>query len=468
MAQDPNIQLMWDKCIEIIRDNISREQFAATFAFVELNRFEDGKLVLDVPSEFIKDFLEANFLPLMRSTFTRVFGNNITLYYNVHVSKETNDNVIEKGDNKPIVINGKPSPKPIESPDDVTAPQVQDLDSQLRPSYNFDNFIEGESNRLARSVGEAIAKNPAKTFNPFFVFGPSGVGKTHLVNAIGLRIKELHPEMRVLYLSAHLFTVQYTDAVRQNKVNDFIRFYQTIDTLIIDDIQELSGKTSTQNTFFHIFNHLQINGKQIILTCDRPPIAIKGLEDRLLTRFKWGLQAEIAKPTQSMRMNILDALVTKDGLQIPSSVIKYISEHVDESVRDLEGIINSLMAHSICYNCEINMKLVQKIMPGFVEINDKPITPEVVKKAVCDHFNMKMSTLDSRSRKQEVAYARQLAMYLSSEMTEVSNIQIGNSIGGRNHATVIHSIKQIKDLLDTNEATRTDVEAIKELVRSYR
>ena len=455
-----NPKLLWGRCLEIIRDNITPEQYAASFAFVELHSFEEGKLVLDVPSEFVKKLLEEQFLPLMVSTFRRVFGNNIkALYYNISVVKaKKGGEVKEMAEITPKVMNGAPRPDVRQTPEIVTAPQVQDLDSQLNPHYRFDNYLEGESNRLARSVGESIANNPAKTFNPFFVFGPSGCGKTHLINAIGLRIKELHPQMRVLYLSAHLFTVQYTDAVRQNKVNDFIRFYQTIDTLILDDVQELSGKTQTQNTFFHIFNHLHINGKQIILSADRPPIAIQGLEDRLLTRFKWGMQAEIEKPTQNLRLDILSAKVEKEGLNIPANVLKFISEYVDDSVRDLEGFINSLMAYSVVYNCNINMGLVQKIMPRFVEKNDKPITIEDVKQSVCDHFNIKMSQLESRTRTQQIAYARQMAMYLSDRLTDKSHVQIGINIGNRNHATVIHAIKQIKDMMEVDERTRRDVE----------
>ncbi|MBQ0023039.1 MAG: chromosomal replication initiator protein DnaA [Prevotellaceae bacterium] len=462
-----SLQQHWAKCLEIIKDNISPQQFEATFAFVEPKSFEDRILVLSMPSEFIRDFIEKHFMNLMRSTFTRVFGKIDDLYYDITVAKETNASVHEKSSDINIeAVSSTNNRDARKSPDDLTAPQVQDLDSQLRPSYNFGNFIEGDSNRLARSVGEAIAQKPAKTFNPFFVFGPSGVGKTHLVNAIGLRVKELHPQMRVLYISAHLFTVQYTDAVRQNKVNDFIRFYQTIDTLIIDDIQELSGKIQTQNTFFHIFNHLQINGKQIILTCDRPPIAIQGLEERLLTRFKWGLQAEITKPTQTLRKNILKALVNKDGLQIPESILKFISEHVDESVRDLEGIINSLMAHSICYNCEINMNLVQKILPRFVEVNEHPITIDNVKQSVCEYFKIKPSTIDSRCRKQDVAYARQVAMFLSCEFTDCNNTQIGLQIGNRNHATVVHAINTVKDMMEMDAKARQDIDAIRELIRT--
>ena len=452
-------KILWDKCLDIIRDNVTPEQFAVSFAYVKLHSFENGKLVLSVPSEFVKEFLEEHFGPLMVSTFKRVFGKSYrSLYYIVPVVKNKKGGEVMEKTVTPPPVNGPSRPDVRKTPDIVTAPQVQDLDSQLHPHYKFENYIEGESNRLARSVGESIATHPAKTFNPFFVYGPSGCGKTHLINAIGLRIKELHPEMRVLYLSAHLFTVQYTDAVRQNKVNDFIRFYQTIDALILDDVQELSGKTQTQNTFFHIFNHLHINGKQIILSADRPPIAIQGLEDRLLTRFKWGMQAEIEKPTQKLRFNILTAIVEEDGLNIPTNVLKFISENVDESVRDLEGIINSLMAYSVVYNCDINMALLQKIMPRFVQKENHVITIDDVKQCVCDHFNIKVSQIDSRTRTQQIAYARQVAMYLATQLTDKSHVQIGLHIGNRNHATVIHAIKQVKDMMEVDEKTRKDVD----------
>ena len=465
---EENPKLLWEKCLDIIRDNISPQQFAASFAFVELHSFEEGKLILNVPSEFVKKLLEENFLPLMASTFKRVFGSNIkALYYNVAVVKTPKGGLVrERTDMTPKLMNGTPRDDARTSPDDVTAPQVQDLDSQLYPHYKFSNYLEGESNRLARSVGESIANNPAQTFNPFFVYGPSGCGKTHLINAIGWHIKEQHPQMRVLYLSAHLFCVQYSDAVRQNKVNDFIRFYQTIDVLILDDVQELSGKSKTQNTFFHIFNHLHINGKQIILSADRPPIAIQGLEDRLLTRFKWGMQAEIEKPTQNLRLDILSAKVEKEGLKIPANVLKFISENVDDSVRDLEGIINSLMAYSVVYNCGINMGLVQKVMPRFVEKTEHTITIDDVKQCVCDYFNMKMTQLDSRTRTQKIAYARQLAMFLSNQFTGKSHVQIGLNIGNRNHATVIHAIKQIKDMMEVDEQARQDVAELQNILQA--
>ena len=234
------------------------------------------------------------------------------------------------------------------APSPLQAPMPQDLDPQLNRNYSFENFIEGVSNKLPRSVGQAIAEHPKQsTFNPLFIYGASGVGKTHLVNAIGAKIKELHPTKRVLYVSAHLFQVQYTDSVRKNTVNDFINFYQTIDVLIIDDVQEFASLTKTQNTFFHIFNHLHQNGRQLILTSDRPPTALQGMEERLLTRFKWGLLAELEKPNQQLRHDILENKIRQDGLKIPEEVIDFVSENVNDSVRELEGIVNSLMAYSV-------------------------------------------------------------------------------------------------------------------------
>ena len=358
---------LWEQCRKVIRQNVTQEQYNALFAYTEFSDFGDGKLVLSVPSQFIFDMLERDdYANLIRKTINRFFGDNVNLCYKIPVVKGKGGSVQLPHQENADTQNGPANQHANQAPSSPIVPTPLDLDSQLHQGYLFDNYVEGESNRLARSVGEAIAKNPAKTFNPFFIYGPSGCGKTHLVNAIGWRIKELHPQLRVLYVSAHLFSVQYTDAVRQNKTNDFINFYQTIDVLIIDDIQEFGGKKKTQNTFFHIFNHLHLNNKQLILTADRPPMKIQDLEDRLLTRFKWGLQAEIEKPTQALRYEILKNHIEKDGLNVPDEVLRYIAQHVDESVRDLEGIINSLMAHSIVENCDISMPLVSRILPHFV------------------------------------------------------------------------------------------------------
>jgi chromosomal replication initiator protein len=342
----------------------------------------------------------------------------------------------------------------------MKAPTPQDLDPQLNPNYNFENFIKGSSNEFSRTVGETVAKNPARTFNPLFLYGPSGVGKTHLTNAIGTRIKELYPEKRVLYVSAHLFQVQYTDSIRTNHFNDFISFYQTIDVLIIDDIQEFAGVTKTQNTFFHIFNHLHQNGKQLILTSDRAPIMLQGMEDRLLTRFKWGLVAELEKPDTELRRNILRNKIRKDGLNIPESVVNYIAENVNESVRELEGIINSLLAQSILFKREIDMDLAERIIRKAVRIENKPITIDNIISKVCAHYDLDESVIHTKSRKREIVQIRQIAMYLAKKHTEISASKIGMLIGNRDHATVLHACKTVKDLIEINKSFKSDIEEI--------
>ena len=459
---------LWDECVEIIRDNISPKQFDTWFACIEPQSFDGQQLVIAVPSRFVFEHLEATYLHLIYKVITRVFGKDVKLSYTIQ--EIAGKKVISKPSegNEAIQQQAKGAAMSIGVNELTQTIATSDLDSRLNANYTFANFIEGDSNRLARSVGEAIAKNPAKTFNPLFIYGPSGCGKTHLVNAIGWSIKQQHPQLRVIYLSAHLFEVQYTTAVRQNKVNDFIAFYQTIDVLIIDDVQELSGHLKTQNTFFHIFNHLHLNNKQIILTADRPTIDIVGLEERLLTRFKWGLQAEIEKPTKALCRAILSYRVKKDALPIPANVINYVAEKVNGSVRDLEGIINSLMAYSVVYKCEINMKLADQVLPRYIKVDNSPLTIADIKKGVCKHYNISETELCSQSRRQPVNQIRQTAAYLASTLTELSNMQIGDNLGGRTHATILHSIKHIKGLAETNDVFRKELDDLLDEIKRNR
>lgn len=348
MSESSHVGL-WNRCLEIIRDNVPESTYKTWFVPIVPLKYEDKTLIVQVPSQFFYEFLEDKFVDLLRKTLYKVIGDGTKLMYNVLVDKSSGATVNQESTTRSTAIpqSGLPRVDERKAPGLLRAPAVQDLDPHLNPNYNFETFIEGYSNKLSRSVAEAVAENPAKTvFNPLFLHGASGVGKTHLANAIGTRIKELYPDKRVLYVSAHLFQVQYTDSVRNNTTNDFINFYQTIDVLIIDDIQEFAGVTKTQNTFFHIFNHLHQNGKQLILTSDRAPVLLQGMEERLLTRFKWGMVAELEKPTVELRKNILRNKIHRDGLQFPSEVIDYIAENVNESVRDLEGIVISIMAHS--------------------------------------------------------------------------------------------------------------------------
>lgn len=458
-------QILWKSCLDIIRDNITEQQYCTWFACTDALSFENDELTLAVPNRFVCEILEEHFLDLIKKCINRVVGRDVRLKYSVLVDGQNGLRVKEDSSNQLKVVNGQNVGLSNNTPELLSSPAVSEFDSQLKASYNFDSYIEGDSNKLARSVGKSIADKPAKVFNPFFVYGASGVGKTHLVNAIGLEIKKQHPELRVLYVSAHLFMVQYVHSKINNKTNEFINFYQTIDVLIIDDIQELSNKEKTQNTFFHIFNHLHLNGKQIILTADRPPVHIVGLEDRLLTRFKWGLQVEIEKPTCALRHSILRDKVLKEGLCIPEDVVSYIAEHVNESIRDLEGVVNSLIANSIVLNCDINIDLVNKILPQFSNKKTGPLTFDEIKDVVCGHYGITLDDLCSRSRKRPVAYIRQLAIFLADKYTDLSSVQIGRQIGGRNHATVIHSVNQIKNLIDVDESVRNEVSIIEDKVR---
>ncbi len=452
---------LWKRCLQMIHDNVPETTFKTWFEPIVPLKYEDKALTIGVPSPFFYEFLEEKFADLLRATLNKQIEEGTRLMYSVLTDKTNHISVNMEGTNRSSAI---PAPSAIrngnKAPNPMQAPAPQDLDPRLNPNYNFENFIKGVSNEFSRTVGETVAKNPARTFNPLFLYGPSGVGKTHLTNAIGTRIKELYPEKRVLYVSAHLFQVQYTDSVRTNHFNDFISFYQTIDVLIIDDIQEFAGVTKTQNTFFHIFNPLHQNGKQLILTSDRAPVMLQGMEERLLTRFKWGLVAELERPDKELRKNILRNKIHRDGLNIPENVISYIAENVNESVRELEGIINSLLAQSILFKREIDMDLAERIVRKAVRIENKPITIEEIIAKVCEHYKMDESVLHTKSRKREIVQVRQIAMYLAKKHTDISTSKIGHLIGNRDHATVLHACKIVKDLAGVDKVVKSDIEEI--------
>ncbi len=462
---------LWNRCLDIIRDNVPESTFKTWFVPIVPLKYEDRTLIVQVPSQFFYEFLEDKFVDLLRKTLYKVIGDGTKLMYNVMVDRTSipNQTVNLEASNRSMAI---PQKSVIrgggnKAPSILQAPAPQDLDPHLNPDYNFENFIEGYSNKLSRSVAEAVAQSPAKTvFNPLFLHGASGVGKTHLANAIGTRIKELYPGKRVLYVSAHLFQVQYTDSVRNNTTNDFINFYQTIDVLIIDDIQEFAGVTKTQNTFFHIFNHLHQNGKQLILTSDRAPVLLQGMEERLLTRFKWGMVAELERPTVELRKNILRNKIHRDGLEFPTEVIEYIAENVNESVRDLEGIVISIMAHSTIYNKDINLDLAQRIVRKVVRNEARSINIDDIINTVCKHFSLETVAIHTKSRKREVVQARQVAMYLAKAHTDFSTSKIGKFIGNKDHATVLHACKTVKGQCEVDKAFRAEIENIQSLLKN--
>ena len=457
-------QILWQRCMEMFRSNVSEQQFQTWFSPMRLKSFDAAKkeLAVYIPSQFFFEYLEEHFRRLIHITISRFFGEDIKLIYQVEVA----DNVTvgqESEDTAPATA--RSSREANKSPLlEQAVGMADDLDSQLNVHQSFSNFIEGTSNKLPRSVGQAIAEHPEQmTFNPLFIYGPSGVGKTHLVNAIGLRTKELHPEKRVLYLSAHLFMVQFTDARKNNVFNDFMHFYQSIDMLIVDDIQELAGtKVATQNAFFHIFNHLRLNDKQIIMTCDRPPVSLQGMEERLVTRFKSGLMAEMEKPEESLRRNILRSIVKHDGLNIPDNVLDFISTNVNNSVRELEGIIHSLLAYSVVYGKEIDLDFAKRILAGRTRVEKKNVTIDQIITTTCEHFNVKEEDIFGKSRKAEIVTVRQMSMYLAHKHTKLTASKIGIYVGNRDHATVLHGIKTIDGRLKKDSKLLRHLEELEE------
>ena len=340
------------------------------------------------------------------------------------------------------------------------------FDSQLNPKQTFENYIEGVCNKLPRSVGETLAEQPnTPQFNPFFIYGPSGSGKTHLINAIGMRTKERFPDKRVLYISARTFEVQYTTAQIQNNINDFINFYQTIDVLIVDDIQEWENKKGTQNTFFHIFNHLFRNNKRIILAADRPPVELQGMMDRLLTRFKCGLIAPLERPNTQLCMDILKKQINHEHLQIPQDVVEFIARNANGSVRDLQGVLNMLEAFSMVYKRDVDMSVAQKAVKTSVKIEEKPLEVDEIIDAVCTHFNVTTSDVNSRSRKREYVMARQVSMYLAQKHTKMPASRIGKMVGGRDHSTVIHSCAQVERRLKVDSKFSDEILSIENSFR---
>ena len=461
-----NLKEMWNNCLQVIKDNVPPKSFDTWFAPIEPIKYENNTLFIGVPTHFFYEMLDGPFLNIMRKALEKGIGKGTQLQYKVMVIKEDESTIEVKGSGRSTDIPVRPIENGNKAPNPMQATAPQDLDSHLIPNYTFNNFIKGTSNELSRTVGETVAKDPAKTFNPLFLHGPSGVGKTHLTNAIGTRIKELYPEKRVLYISAHLFQVQYTDSVRTNQFNNFIKFYQGIDVLIIDDIQELAGATKTQQTFFHIFNHLHQNGKQLILTSDRAPVMLQGMEDRMLTRFKWGLVVELEKPDLELRKNILLNKMAYDGLKIPENVVNYIAENVSDSVRELEGIVTSLLAHSIILKREIDMDLAERIVRKSVACSEsKPVTIETIISKVCEHYNIEESAIHTKTRKREIVQVRQIAMFLAKKHTDHSASKIGQFIGKRDHATVLHACKTVKDLIEVDKNFKNEIEEIEATIK---
>lgn len=427
-------------------------------------------LTIQVPSQFFYEWLEDNYVNLLRKALDYAIGRDGLLEYSI---------IVDKGNDKhqPLTMNvSTPKSTNYSKPDNfVTDPRLgsnhrdkdqdsMNLDTYLNPNYSFDNFIEGDCNRLARSAGFAVAQRPGLTsFNPLMMYGGVGLGKTHLVQAIGNYIMNHFENKLVLYVSSEKFTNQFINSIKNNTLQDFTDFYMKVDVLAIDDVQFLSGKEKTQDTFFHIFNHLHQLGKQIIMTSDRPPRELQGLQDRLLSRFKWGLTADLQTPDFETRIAIIQKKIQSEGISIDYDVIEYIAHSVNSNVRELEGVIVSLMAQASLTRREIDVELAKNTLRNIVMNVDKEVTIDTIQEVIADFFQVTIADLKSKSRKKEVVYPRQLAMFLAKEYTDLPLKSIGYHFGGRDHSTVIHSIQSINLLMDETP----DVEETLQKLRSY-
>jgi len=459
--QEKSYQEVWNNCLTIIRDNVTAQNFKTWFKPIKAVALEYKTLTIQVPSQFCFEWLEKHYLTLIKKTIMREIGKDAKLEYNIllenssdkkpYISKVPSSGQADVKNNPismPISINSSS----IRNPFIIPGLQKININPQLNESYTFDAYIEGECNRLARSAGFAVSQNPGGTsFNPLFIYGSGGLGKTHLANAIGIEVKNNHPEKIVLYVSADKFLTQFVDAIKDNKRNDFVHFYQSIDVLIIDDVQFLCGKEKTQDVFFHIFNHLHQNKKQVILTSDKAPVDIIGMEQRLLSRFKWGLSADLQSPDLETRLAILKKKIRNDGIDIPYEVIEYIAYSITTNVRELEGALISLLAQSTLNRKEITIDLAKNMLDKFVKNTVREVSIDYIQKVVCDYFDIPIETMKSKTRKREIVQCRQLAMYFSKQMTKNSLAMIGKHCGNKDHATVLHACKTVNNLADTDK-----------------
>lgn len=458
-------QLVWENCLNFIKDNIQEQAFKTWFEPIKSVELKDNALYIQVPSKFFYEWLEEHYVKLLKVALTKELGKNAKLLYKIKMENAY-------GNAKPFIEQIPSSQKlsvkmqqveafssdsgtDIKNPFIIPGIRNLKIESQLNPNYSFDNFIEGDSNRLARSAGLAVANKPGGTsFNPLLIFGGVGLGKTHLAHAIGVEIKDKYPEKTVLYISAESFTQQYIDSVKKNTRNDFIHFYQIMDVLIIDDVQFLSGKTGTQDVFFHVFNYLHQNGKQVILTSDKPPVDILDIEQRLLSRFKWGLSAELFEPDYLTRIGILKKILFRDGVELPEEIIEYVAKKIKNNIRELEGAIITLIAQSSFNKKEINLEMAKNVVEKFVKNTKKEISIDYIQKVISDYFQLDVATLQSKTRKRDIVQARQLAMFFSKKFTKSSLASIGQQIGQRDHATVLHACKTVENLSSTDKHFR--------------
>jgi chromosomal replication initiator protein len=462
---------VWESCLEIIKDNVSSQSFKTWFEPIKPVKLSSNVLTIQVPSQFFYEWLEEHYITLLKKTIKKELGaegrleysiimensHNTSKPYTVKVPTTSKKELKNPSVSMPIDLNQNT----IRNPFIIPGLKKVNVESQLNQNYSFENLVEGDCNRLARSAGFAVANKPGGTaFNPLLIYGGVGLGKTHLAHAIGIQIKNEFPNKTVLYVSSEKFTQQYIDSVRNNNQNDFIHFYQMIDVLIIDDVQYFTGKEKTQDVFFHIFNHLHQTGKQLVLTADKPPVELQGFEQRLLSRFKWGLAADLQTPGLETRIAILEKKVYADGIDLPKEVIEYLAYSITTNVRELEGALISLLAQSSMNKKAITLELAKQMIDKFVKNTAREVSIDYIQKVVCDYFDLPIELLKSKTRKREVVQARQIAMYFAKSMTKSSLATIGLHCGGKDHATVLHACRTVNNLMDTDKRFKNYIDEL--------
>ncbi|MCK5856768.1 MAG: chromosomal replication initiator protein DnaA [Bacteroidales bacterium] len=472
---DKNFNTVWQNCLQVIRDNITFQAYKTWFGPIKPVKLENNVLTIQVPSQFFYEWIEENYIHLLRKTIKKELGKEGQLEYSIIMSNKdkfainlpTTNKKATKNPSKTMPLNlNKEKSKDFPNPFIIPGLKKIKVNSQLNENYSFDNFVEGDCNRLARSAGFAVSQNPGKTsFNPLFLYSNNGLGKTHLSQAIGLEVKTNFPDKTVLYVRAEQFTNQFIDSVKNNSTNDFMHFYQMIDVLIIDDIHILANKEKTQDIFFHIFNHLHQNGKQLIVTSDKPPVELQGIKPRLLSRFKWGLAADLQTPDLETRIAILRKKLYKDGLNMPEEVIEYIAYSITSNVRELEGALVSILAQSSLNKKAITLDLARQMIDKYVKNTSREISIDYIQKVVSDYFNIPVDTINSKTRKREIVQARQIAMYFSKKFTKSSLATIGIHCGNKDHATVLHACRTINNLIDTDKQFRVYVDDIEKKIK---
>jgi len=470
---------VWDNCLKIIKDNVHYQSFKTWFEPITPVKINGSILTIQVPSQFFYEWLEEHYINLLKKTIKKELGTAGRLEYSIIMDNSFNGN-------SPYTINIPTTNKkavknpPVSMPIDLNKGQSKDIpnpfiipglkkikvQSQLVDSYSFENFVEGDCNRLARSAGYAVAENPGKTaFNPLLIYSDVGLGKTHLAHAIGIQAKNNFPNLTVLYVSTEQFIAQYIESVRNNNQNDFGHFYQMIDLLIVDDIQFLSGKEKTQDIFFHIFNHLHQKGKQIVITSDKPPVEMKGVEPRLLSRFKWGLAADLQVPDLETRIAILEKRLYNDGIEMPTDVVEYLAYSITTNIRELEGALISILAQSSLNKKPITIELAKQMIDKFVKNTTREISIDYIQKVVCDYFGLPLDAINSKTRKREIVQARQLAMFFAKKHTKSSLANIGLHCGNKDHATVLHACRTVNNLIETDKQFRVYVEELDKKIK---